>query len=186
MSDLISDKMPADPALIDRFIFAAERAGATTERIETSAEAMRAALIQAIAGAQGALLAEPDDLPAELFTPLAEIPGVARHPSEEQLAAAEVGITDAFAAIARTGSICVSITPGLAGAVSLFTRKHIAFVAAGDIVPRPRDIFTTSHLRDKALGRNFVFVTCPSCTADMGPLVRGVHGPGKLHVIILG
>ena len=30
-----------------------------------------------------------------------------------------------------------------------------------------------------------VFVTGPSATADMGPLVRGVHGPHKLHIIVL-
>jgi len=30
-----------------------------------------------------------------------------------------------------------------------------------------------------------VFVTGPSATADMGPLVRGVHGPHQLHVIVL-
>jgi len=30
-----------------------------------------------------------------------------------------------------------------------------------------------------------VFVTGPSATADMGPLVRGVHGPHKLHILVL-
>ena len=33
--------------------------------------------------------------------------------------------------------------------------------------------------------RDLVFITGPSATADMGPLVRGVHGPHRLHILLL-
>ena len=53
------------------------------------------------------------------------------------------------------------------------------------IVPRVRDLFSREVLEGKGLARSFTFITGPSATADMGPLVRGVHGPGKLHIIVL-
>ena len=46
--------------------------------------------------------------------------------------------------------------------------------------------FSEAYLEGKGLKRSFTFITGPSATADMGPLVRGVHGPGKLHIIVLG
>jgi L-lactate dehydrogenase complex protein LldG len=40
-------------------------------------------------------------------------------------------------------------------------------------------------LNGEGLTRDFVFITGPSATADMGPLVRGVHGPHRQHVIVV-
>ena len=62
------------------------------------------------------------------------------------------------------------------GMASLLAPLHIAVVAAETIVPQPRDLFREDVLGGKGLVRNFVFITGPSATADMGPLVRGVHG----------
>ena len=173
------------PKIIERFIFAAQRAGATTERIPHAPESLKAALLGAVDNPNSVILAEPDDLPSELFTPFRQIPGVIVKPTEDQLASAQTGITDAFAGIARTGSVCVSVTDRLGGAISLFTRTHIAVLEADSIVPRPRDLFSAGFQGGKALKRNFVIISGPSATADMGPLVRGVHGPGRLHIIIL-
>ena len=74
---------------------------------------------------------------------------------------------------------------GYAGVISLLSRTHIAVLSAETIVERPADLFDPNCLGGKGLQRNFVFVTGPSATADMGPLVRGVHGPHHLHIIIL-
>jgi L-lactate dehydrogenase complex protein LldG len=68
----------------------------------------------------------------------------------------------------------------------MLTRKHIVVVDADTIVSRPSEVFSESCLDGKGLSRSFSFITGPSATADMGPLVRGVHGPGKLHIIIVG
>jgi len=62
---------------------------------------------------------------------------------------------------------------------------HIAVMSAEKITERPGDLFNPNFLDGKGLQRNFVFVTGPSATADTGPLVRGVHGPHRLHIIIL-
>jgi L-lactate dehydrogenase complex protein LldG len=155
------------------------------ELIPCSGESLAAAILSATAGVSGILLAEPDDLPASLFDRVRQAPGVITDPTEEQLASIEVGVTDAFAGVARTGSVCVPVTKKLGGSVSLFTRWHIAVLNAGSIVSRPRDVFEDPRLKNISLNRDFVFVTGPSATADMGSLVRGVHGPGKLHIIIL-
>jgi len=69
--------------------------------------------------------------------------------------------------------------------VGLFTRRHIAVLAAASIVARPRDVFDNPRVKKLSADSDFVFITGPSATADMGSLVRGVHGPGSLHIIIL-
>jgi len=171
--------------LLDQFIFTAQRASATVEIIKNSPEALKTAIQKNIKNEEKVLLAQPDDLPVLLFNPLEQLSNIITHPSEEQLASTKVGITDCFAGIARTGSICVSISKSLASSVSLYTQEHIAILDSKSIVPRPRDVFSPDYLEGKGLERNFVFITGTSATADMGPLVRGVHGPGKLHIIIL-
>jgi L-lactate dehydrogenase complex protein LldG len=95
------------------------------------------------------------------------------------------GVTEAFAAVARTGSVCVDVGYQRTGMASLLAPLHIAVVAAETIVPQPRDLFREDVLGGKGLTRNFVFITGPSATADMGPLVRGVHGPHRMHIIVL-
>jgi L-lactate dehydrogenase complex protein LldG len=171
--------------LIDRFTFTAQRVAATVEKIPRSPEELKNRLWQKIRDEEKVLLAEPDDLPAEFFAPLRQLPNVITNPNESQMASVKIGITDAFAGIARTGSLCVTISKSLGGSISLYCREHIAILDANSIVPRPRDVFSKAYLNGKGTERNFVFITGPSATADMGPLVRGVHGPGKLHIIIL-
>ena len=67
------------------------------------------------------------------------------------------------------------------GFASLIPRLHIAVVDAASIVPQPRDVITSAI----GMQSDIVFITGPSATADMGPLVRGVHGPHKLHILVL-
>ncbi len=107
------------------------------------------------------------------------------HPTDNELAKAKYGITDAFAGIAETGSVCVLNDDSMSGSYSLFVNTHIAIVNSKDIVARPRNIFQSETYKSIALNKDFVFISGSSATADMGPLVRGVHGPAKLHVIIL-
>ncbi len=107
------------------------------------------------------------------------------HPTDNELAKAKYGITDAFAGIAETASVCVLNDDSMSGSYSLFVNTHIAIVNSKDIVARPRNIFQSEPYKSIALSKDFVFISGSSATADMGPLVRGVHGPAKLHVIIL-
>ncbi len=113
------------------------------------------------------------------------LPGYNPAPDARGMASAAYGITDSFAGVADTGSVCVINDDTMSGSYSLFPANHIVLLDSRKIVARPRDIFTDSrfvHIVDK---EDFLFISGSSATADMGPLVRGVHGPARLYVIIL-
>jgi len=181
----MSDKNSVNTSLLKQFTIAAQNVCAVIERTPARPDSLNDAILKAAGGAKKILFAEPEFLPKELFETFRKNPGVICYPIDEQISDVPVGVTEAFAGVARTGSICVAITPMLSGTVSLFTRMHIAIVRGDTIVPHPRDVFFIEHPLVKKWLKNFVFITGPSATADMGPLVRGVHGPGALHIIIL-
>jgi L-lactate dehydrogenase complex protein LldG len=112
------------------------------------------------------------------------LPNIHIQPDEKLLAAGYTGITDVFAGVAETGSIALSNAHDLSGPVSLFTSRHIALLDAHKLYARPRDLFTDESLAE--IITNMVFITGPSATADMGKLVRGVHGPGRLDIVLIG
>lgn len=101
-------------------------------------------------------------------------------------ASAGVGVTSADYALADTGTLVMLASPIEARLISLLPPVHVAVVPQSRILtdldelfmmlPKPAD--QTSSL---------VFITGPSRTADIEQiLVRGVHGPGAVHVIIVG
>lgn len=123
-------------------------------------------------------------IPSELADVVRSLPNIHLNPDERLLAGGYTGITDVFAAVAETGSIALSNAHDLSGPVSLFTSRHIALLDASRMYARPRDLFADATIAD--LLSNMVFITGPSATADMGKLVRGVHGPGRLDIILIG
>ena len=170
--------------IINRFIFSVRELTATVEIVAQNSESLNNALIMATEN-KLVLLAEPANLNPELFQKFKLNKNVVTKPTKEQLSNIKIGITDAFCAIASTGSVCVSITKNLSSPASMLTRKHIVIVDSKTIVLRPREVFSEDYLDGKGLHQSFSIITGPSATADMGPLVRGVHGPEKLHIIIL-
>ena len=175
----------ATQPLVDQFEAAAKAAVATVEIIDRTPTSLRDAIFRATGDVERILFAPPQDLPADLFADFARDPRVVAEPSAEELVNSPAGVTEAFAGVARTGSVCVDVGYQRTGTASLLAPLHVAVVAAETIVPQPRDLFREDVLGGKGLQRSFVFITGPSATADMGPLVRGVHGPHRLHVIIL-
>ncbi len=167
------------------FVESVRNLGATVEVIKKSPETLCVSLQKATDGEQFVLLADPDFLEPELFDLFRQDKRVVSQPTKEQLSTIHAGVTDAFCGVASTGSVCVSVSKNLTSPASLLTRKHIAVVDAGTIVQRPRDVFSAGSFSMKNLNRSFSFITGPSATADMGPLVIGVHGPGELHIILL-
>ena len=157
---------PAQTSLIDLFVARATEAAAKVERVPRSASDVRAAITRATEGARS-------------------LPGVIAKPSDDQLSTADAGVTEAFAGIARSGSICIAMGPPLRATTSLLMPLHVALLPADRIVARPRDLFEPSGIGAEAMRRNLIIVTGPSATADMGPLVRGVHGPHRLHILVL-
>ena len=179
----MSDK--GSQTLINQFIKAVELTTATTEVIPTNKNSLNAALLKATEGDEYVLLSDPNDLDMDLFGIFKEHKKVITNPDSKQLANIQTGITDAFCGIASSGSVCVSISKNLSSPISMLTRKHIVVLDAQSIVQQPRDVFNANNLNGKGLNCSFSFITGPSATADMGHLVRGVHGPGKVHIIIL-
>ena len=175
----------AQPSLLEQFTASATSAVATVEVIERSSERLHEAIVKAVGDAPRILFAPPQELPAALFAGFARDPRVRANPTAEELVASAAGITEAFAGVASTGSVCIDVSFERTGMVSLLAPMQVAVVAAETIVPQPRDLFRADVLGGRGLERDFVFVTGPSATADMGPLVRGVHGPHKLHIIVL-
>jgi L-lactate dehydrogenase complex protein LldG len=171
--------------LLEQFESAAAAAAATSERLPRSPQALADALARLSPAACRIAVAEAQDLPPDFLDACRALPGVFPGRTKQELASADIGVTEAFAGVARTGSICVSLDHGYTGYISLLPRLHIAVLAAEDIVERPWDLLRVGRAGEKGLHRNFVFITGPSATADMGPLVRGVHGPHRLHILIL-
>jgi len=175
----------AQVSLLDEFTRAATQAVAVVQVIERSPSALRDAILQAAGNASRILYAPPQELPAELFSEFAGDPRVRVDATPEEMVSSDAGVTEAFAAVASTGSVCIDVSFERTGMVSLLAPLQIAVVSAETIVPQPRDLFRADVLGGRGMERDFVFVTGPSATADMGPLVRGVHGPHKLHIIVL-
>jgi L-lactate dehydrogenase complex protein LldG len=182
---MVMTAVTVQTSLLNQFEESATNAVATVRVIDRSPAGLREAILQAVGDVPRILYAPPHDLPAALFSEFAKDPRVVVDATPDEMVRTAAGVTEAFAAVASTGSVCINVSYERTGMVSLLAPHQIAVVAAETIVPQPRDLFRTDVLDGKGLTRDFVFVTGPSATADMGPLVRGVHGPHKLHIIVL-
>lgn len=104
--------------------------------------------------------------------------------SRDAIATIDVGITSADYALADTGSLVFFTESRESRLLSLLPPCHIAVIESSRIVASLDDVLGLRPLpaeRSSAM----VIVTGPSRTADIEMrLVRGVHGPGEIHVII--
>ncbi len=101
-------------------------------------------------------------------------------------AAAAVGITSANYALADTGTLVMLSSPEEPRLISLLPPVHVAIVPAGRVLSG-LDELLTSLPEPAGQTSSMVFITGPSRTADIEQiLVRGVHGPGELHIVVLG
>jgi len=101
-------------------------------------------------------------------------------------ATADVGITSADYALADTGTLVMLASPAEARLISLLPPVHIAVVPTERVLSGLDELFTI--LPDPAAQTSsMVLITGPSRTADIEQiLVRGVHGPGEIHVVVVG
>jgi L-lactate utilization protein LutC len=101
-------------------------------------------------------------------------------------ASADVGITSADYALAETGTLVMIASPREARLVSLLPPAHIAVVPRDRILTGLDELFTMVP-RPADLTSSMVMITGPSRTADIEQiLVRGVHGPGQITLVIVG
>jgi len=100
-------------------------------------------------------------------------------------ASANCGITSADYALADTGSLVLFSSETEPRLVSLLPPCHIAIVPESALLTSLEELFTREPMpadRSSAM----VILTGPSRSADIEMiLVRGVHGPGEVHVVFV-
>ncbi|SPE39055.1 Lactate utilization protein C [Candidatus Sulfopaludibacter sp. SbA3] len=98
----------------------------------------------------------------------------------------DIGITSADYALGDTGTLVMLASPQEARMVSLLPPAHIAVVPCERILTGLDELFTVLPMPAEQ-SSSMVLITGPSRTADIEQiLVRGVHGPGQITVIIVG
>ena len=101
-------------------------------------------------------------------------------------ASAPFGISSADYALCDTGTLVMMASPADARLISLLPPVHIAVVPVERILSGLDELFTLDP-QPADHTSSTVFITGPSRTADIEQLlVRGVHGPGEIHLILFG
>ena len=119
-----------------------------------------------------------------------DLPGVRsgvtdREELRELCATADVGITSADYALADTGTLVLLSSPQEARMISLLPPAHIAIVPRARILTGLDELFSVLPNPAESTS-SMVLITGPSRTADIEQiLVRGVHGPGLLRVVVV-
>lgn len=98
----------------------------------------------------------------------------------------DVGLTGALAGLADTGSLVLASGAGRARLAWLLPPIHVALLPVSRLYASLSE-FLSGQLEAVAASANVAVVTGPSRTGDIEQvLTRGVHGPGTLHVVLLG
>ncbi|MFA9516069.1 LUD domain-containing protein [Halopenitus sp. H-Gu1] len=138
----------------------------------------------------------PDVLEAAIEQPAvgAELPfdsvsldgtDVTLDPSPDQLREAETGVSGSRLGIASLGTVAVESRSAGDEFVSLYPETHVVAVRESDLRTDLKSGFEWLDEEFEDGNRSFILATGPSATGDMGALVQGVHGPERVHVIII-
>ena len=106
----------------------------------------------------------------------------------EDMIVADIGVTGVSHAVAETGSVSIAAGKGVSRLISLLPPVHIAVVRTDQIVPSLDELF--SFRRDEFLERGSLdyanIISGPSRSADIEQtLIKGMHGPREVHMIIV-
>jgi L-lactate dehydrogenase complex protein LldG len=176
-----------DPeARIRSFTVRLEALAGKVHRVATKEEA-RALVAAAIEGKT----AVASNAPYLAECGIAGLPGVesgitGRDRMQERCAIVDVGISSADYMLADTGTLVMLSSAQEARLVSLLPPAHIAVVPLERMLTGLEELFTLLP-RPAEQTSSMVLITGPSRTADIEQiLVRGVHGPGQITVILVG
>lgn len=87
--------------------------------------------------------------------------------------------------IAESGSLVIHSGADMPILLSFLPLHHIVVLQEATLLPYLEDY--AARLSAEAIPRNAILITGPSGTTDIeGSYVRGAHGPGFLHVIMVG
>jgi L-lactate utilization protein LutC len=168
------------------FIVRLEALAGKAQRVPTMAEA-RDLVAAAIAGKT----AVASNSPYLVECGISSLPGVCSgirdvNRLRDTCEKADIGITSADYALADTGTLVMIASFAEARLVSLLPPAHIAVVSMDRLLTSLDELFTlVSMPADRS--SSMVLITGPSRTADIEQiLVRGVHGPGQIQVVLVG
>lgn len=97
----------------------------------------------------------------------------------------DIGLSTAEWAIADTGSIVLSSGVGKGRTVTLLPPTHVAIVPVEKVLAQADEVF--EMYAESGLPSNLCFHSGPSRSGDIEmSLAIGVHGPGDVHVLLVG
>ena len=101
-----------------------------------------------------------------------------------------VSLTPAFAAVAETGTLALLSGAGRPATLNFLPDTHVVVLEANDVVGSYEEALVklraTATGRASFMPRTVNFITGPSRTADIAlTIVRGAHGPRRLHVVLV-
>ena len=103
----------------------------------------------------------------------------------EVASTADIGLSTASWAIAETGSLVLESGPGRGRSVTLLPPTYVAVLRAERILGTLPEAI--SRYAGGRLPANLCFHTGPSRSGDIEmSLVTGMHGPGDVHVVVVG
>jgi L-lactate dehydrogenase complex protein LldG len=107
---------------------------------------------------------------------------------KEAFFAADIGITNVHRLIAETGSIVMASRPNEPRSASLLPPVHICVAERSQLLPDLFDLFDLfAPISNAHPPSCLTLITGPSKTGDIElKLVTGVHGPGEVHLILVG
>ena len=99
----------------------------------------------------------------------------------------DAGITGADFAVAESGTIGIAAGKSMPRLASIAPPIHIAVIHLGKLFPTYETAMQNYIESTKAMPSQLVLITGPSSTADIQATpFKGMHGPGKLFVILIG
>ena len=176
-----------------RFIEELEALGGHGKRVETLEEAREYVLSLARErGAERLIRWDVEELEAlGVDGPLAEA-GVEvalwrdLEDFKEVAARADIGLSTAEWAIADTGSLVLTSGPGKGRTVTLLPPTYVAVLPAEKVLRTVPEAIE-KYAGDGGLPANVVFHTGPSRSGDIEmEIFVGMHGPGDVHVVLVG
>ncbi len=189
------------PRLLVQLMETAAQAGWRVRRVPTHTEAVQAVVeVARELGARRVLRSGEEvfqrvdvDAPLRAAQMVPMVMATSRGRSRDALRTmameADLGITGVDYAIAETGSCVVLPRRRLSRLVSLAPPVHIALVEQEQVLESLDDLLALGRL-DHMRGRMSPYMTLisgPSRSADIEQTMTvGVHGPGEVHMILIG
>lgn len=111
------------------------------------------------------------------------VDALAPQTSREPFFAADLGVSGVDYLIAETGTVVLLARPEEPRSLSLLPPIYVAVAQPSQLLPDLFDLFEERT----ALPSCLTLITGPSKTGDIElRLVTGVHGPGEVHVVLVG